>query len=47
MFKLKIWNVKNNYYAIYYELLNEHRLESSLLPWKVYLIQYLRKQQQK
>lgn len=44
-FKFQIWYVKVKYYEVYYELLNEHRLEKTLMPWKVYLIQYLRNAQ--
>lgn len=43
LYRLKIMNVKTNYELVYYELLNENRPRSSLMPWKTYLLGYLRK----
>lgn len=42
LFRLKIMNVKANYEIICFELMNESRPESSLMPWKTYLLRYLR-----
>lgn len=43
LFRFKIMNIKINYELNCFELMNEGIPAKSLLPWKTYLLIYLRK----